>query len=112
MVLSLVHLFLFIPALFAVAFFRSDMPPWAFIACLTAGLGIGAYHAYRLYGRLMSGSSYAWVNAFHLLILAPLLVWIGVHGRETARSVYEALLMVAFAGLGYHLYSIVREVNM
>ena len=65
---------------------------------------------------IMGGSSLwanpsIWVNLIHMLVIAPLLLWIGYYGKETSRAAYELLLMTGFAALGYHLYSLILEVN-
>jgi hypothetical protein len=46
-----------------------------------------------------------------MLLVAPLLLWIGYYGKENTRAVFEMLLMLAFTALGYNLYSLVLELN-
>ena len=46
-----------------------------------------------------------------MLVVAPLLLWIGYYGKETSRAAYELLLMTGFAALGYHLYSLALQAN-
>jgi hypothetical protein len=41
------------------------------------------------------------------MLVAPLLLYIGYHGKETTRQAFEALLLLAFAALGYNLYNLV-----
>ena len=57
------------------------------------------------------GDSSLWVNLIHMLVVAPLLLWIGYYGKETSRAAYELLLMTGFAALGYHLYSLALQAN-
>jgi len=57
------------------------------------------------------GDSSLWVNLIHMLVVAPLLLWIGYYGKETSRAAYELLLMTGFAALGYHLYSLALQIN-
>jgi hypothetical protein len=45
-----------------------------------------------------------WVNLIHILIVGPLLVYIGYNREKTARLYFELLLMLAFAAIGYHGY--------
>lgn len=40
----------------------------------------------------------------HVFIIGPLLVYIGYNGEKTTRTIFEILLMLAFASIGYHLY--------
>jgi hypothetical protein len=43
--------------------------------------------------------------------VGPLLLFIGAKGYDTPRWAFELLAMTAFAAFGYHLYSIVIDVN-
>jgi hypothetical protein len=53
----------------------------------------------------------AWVNALHVILIAPLLLFIGYHKKETPRFAYELLLMLGFAAGGYHLFSVVKQLD-
>jgi len=48
----------------------------------------------------------------HVLLIAPLLLYIGYHQKETPRQAYEMLLLLAFGALGYHLFSLVRMLDI
>ena len=45
-----------------------------------------------------------WINYLHILIVGPLLLFIGYKNTETPRYAFELLLMLGFASIGYHLY--------
>lgn len=112
MILSLFHIFLVAPLFFAIAFFRNTLPPWAFQALLVLGLLLLVYQGYKLAVRIYQGSVYAWVNAIHVLLVAPLLLYIGYYGTKTPTAAYELCAMAGFAVLGYHLYSLVKMVHI
>jgi hypothetical protein len=109
--LSIFHLLVIAPFFFYVAIQRSAIP--SIIYTIIAGLAIVIflYHGYKMMARWKSNSPYVWVNAFHFLVVAPLLFFIGYHGRDTPRYGYELLAMMAFAVFGYHLYGLVRAIN-
>jgi len=88
------------------------MPVWAFRTLFVLGLFVLVYHGYRFFVRLAAHSTSAWINAVHILIVAPLLIYIGLEQKETARAAYEIAIMVGFATLGYHLYSLVHMLNV
>jgi hypothetical protein len=111
LILALFHIFFVVPLFFLIAFFRKDMPVWAYNAILGLGLFVLAYQAYKLVVRLQAHSSYAWVNAIHVLFIAPLLIYIGFQQKETIRAAYELCIMVGSAALGYHTYSLVQQIN-
>jgi hypothetical protein len=111
-IIALVHIFLIAPLFFVIAFFRSDMPVWAFRSIFALGLFVLVYHAYKFFTKLAARSSYSWVNAIHVVIVAPLLIYIGLEQKEAPRSAYEMLIMVGFAALGYHLYSLIHMLQV
>jgi len=67
------------------------------------GFFIVLYHLYKAYGYLKDNKG-IWVNLIHILIVGPLLVYIGYNGDKTARKFFEILLMLGFASIGYHSY--------
>lgn len=67
------------------------------------GLIIIFYHLYKIYGYLQTNKG-IWVNLIHVVIIGPLLVYIGYNGEKTSRKFFEILLMLGFASIGYHLY--------
>ncbi len=109
--LAIIHLLFVVPLFLYVGFVRADTPHWLYLALLAIGIVVLVYHGFKLILRLKSRSSYSWVNAIHVLLVAPLLIYIGYHKKETPRFGYELLLMGGFAALGYHLFSVVKQLQ-
>jgi hypothetical protein len=65
------------------------------------------YHAYKAISRLIAASPVVWINLIHVLLVAPLLIWIGYYAKRTERPAYDMLLIAAFGAFGYHLYKLV-----
>jgi hypothetical protein len=101
-----VHLFhiLFVGTLFLYVGIESKNTP-AFMYPFLLGLGIFIilYHAYKTYLKYSAGKN-PWVNLIHILIVGPLLIYIGYNKQLTPRYAYELLLMLGFAAIGYHGY--------
>ncbi len=110
--LAVGHILVIAPFLLYVGIQRAAVPGWIFTTLLVLGAVLFLYHGYRAYIRIIKSSPYAWVNLVHAMIVAPLLMYIGFKGRESPRYAYELLLMVAFAALGYHLYSLVISLQI
>jgi hypothetical protein len=108
MILSLFHLLIVVPVLLFIGFQRASTPQWLYMSLLGIGGVVLLYHGIKFIVRYQKQSSYTWVNAIHVFIVAPLLLYIGYHGKETPRFAYELLLMVTFGAAGYHLFSIVK----
>ena len=109
--LSIIHLLFVVPLFLYVGFKRADTPNWLYLTLLIIGIIVLVYHGFKLIIRLKNRSGYSWVNAIHVLLVAPLLIYIGYHKKETPRSSYELMLMAGFAAGGYHLFSIVKQLD-
>ncbi len=109
--LSLFHIFAVVPFFLYIAFMRGAAPSWVFMTALVLGVGIGIYHGYKAVLRMRVQSPSLWVNVFHMLVVAPLLIYIGFNEKNTPRPAFELLAMTGFAALGYHLYSLVLSIN-
>ena len=107
-VLSFFHLIFVVPLFLYIGFQRSSVPHWVYLTIFTIGAVIFVYHGFKLFLRIQSQSAYSWVNAIHVVLVAPLLLYIGYHKKDTPRSAYELLLLLGFAAAGYHLFSLVR----
>jgi hypothetical protein len=109
--LAIFHLIIVVPLFLYIGFTRADSAHWIYLSLLTIGAIILVYHGFKLIVRLKNRSGYAWVNALHVLAVAPLLLYIGYHKKETPRFAYELLLMLGFAAGGYHLFSIIKQLD-
>ena len=103
---SIVHLFhvLIIGSLFLyVGIERTNIPTFMFPLLLGLGVIVILYHIFKVYTYMKLGKGY-WVNLIHILLVGPVLVYIGYNGEKTARLYFELLLMLGFAAIGYHGY--------
>ena len=106
---SIVHLFhvLIIGSLFLyVGIQRTNIPTFMFPLLLGLGVIVILYHIFKVYTYMKLGKGY-WVNLIHILLVGPVLVYIGYNGEKTARLYFELLLMLGFAAIGYHGYYMV-----
>lgn len=103
---TLVHLFhiLIVGSLFLyVGIVREKIPKLMFPVLLILGAIIIVYHIYKAYNYMKADKPY-WVNLIHVLLVGPLLVYIGYNRENTSRRYFEILLMLGFASIGYHGY--------
>ena len=108
-IISIAHIAIVVPLFLYVAFSRAATPDWLYWVLFTIGLIIFMVHSVKGVNRWMSGSTYVWVNLLHVLLIAPLLVYIGYYGKKTPRPAYELLAMAGFAAAGYHMYNILMQ---
>ena len=109
--LSLFHIFIIAPFFIYVAVVRGQLTPWIFSILQILGILLLIYHSYKTVIRWKANSQFVWINIFHLVLVAPLLIFIGNTGYDTPRWAYELLAMLGFSALGYHLYSIVMDIQ-
>jgi ABC-type uncharacterized transport system YnjBCD permease subunit len=109
--LAIMHLLIIVPLFLYIGFVRADTPRWLYLALFAIGAIVFVYHGFRLMIRLKNRSGYSWVNAIHVALVAPLLLYIGYHKKDTPRSAYELLLMLGFAAGGYHMFSLVKQLD-
>lgn len=109
--LAIIHILFVVPLFLYIGFVRANTPQWLYLALFAIGAIILVYHGLRLIVRLKNRSGYSWVNALHVAIVAPLLLFIGYHKKDTPRYAYELLLMLGFAAGGYHTFSLVKQLE-
>jgi hypothetical protein len=106
-----VHLFhiLIVGSIFLYVGIKSkNTPSFMYPFLLGLGIFIILYHAYKSYLKYSAGKN-PWVNLIHILIVGPLLIYIGYNKQLTPRYAYELLLMLGFAAIGYHGYYVVAN---
>ena len=90
---------------------RGQLVPWIFTMLTGLGIVLFVYHGYKSVLKWKAQSPSLWINLIHTLAVAPLLVYIGSRGYDTPRWAYELLAITAFGAFGYHMYSIVMQIQ-
>jgi hypothetical protein len=111
-ILSIFHILFVAPLFLFVGFMRASTPIWLYWLLVGLGLMILVYHGYKAFIRWRAASSYLWVNLLHVALVAPLLLFVGAGQKDTPRYGYELMAMTGFAVAGYHLYSLVKEIQV
>ena len=109
--MNLLYIGFIAPFLIYVGIQRAGSPEWLFQGLLALGSVIMAYHLYFGYMNYKKGSSTLWLNAFHFLLVGPVLLWIGYNGRDCTRYAFEIILLLGFGTLGYHIYGLMLELH-
>ncbi len=77
---------------------KTDLPDFMFPILLGLGSIVIAYHLYKTF----VNPDRAWLYLLHVLLIGPLLIYIGFKGKNTERKFFEYLLLLAFATIGYN----------
>jgi hypothetical protein len=107
LLLAIFHIFFVVPLFLYVGLQRAATPEWLYNILFGFGVLLFIYQGTKAVIRYMAGSSSTWINVFHAVLIAPLVLWIGYHGKKTERPAYELLLIAGFGALGYHLKSLI-----
>jgi len=103
-IIHLAHIFIFSTFLGYIGIMRDKMPDFMYPVILSVGALVVVYHIYKSIFK-----KDAWVNYIHILVIGPLLIYIGLYKAETPRKAFEVCLMLAFASLGYHGYYLLKR---
>jgi hypothetical protein len=106
--LSLFHVLIVGPLFLYVSLTAASLPAFAFPSLLALGVILLGYQGYKAYTKIMSGSGGYKINLFHVIAVAPVLLYIGYEKPDTTDFVYQLLLMLAFAVIGYHGYYLIH----
>lgn len=101
-VLNVLHIAILGPLLIGTGL-RADWMPLTPTVLIALGVGIMAYHAWKIY--LTS----RWINWFHALVVGPALIAAGAMPAE--RWPRELLLMLGIAAIGYHGFYLIKAVS-
>ncbi len=102
--ISLFHIFAVGTLFLYLGINKTNVPNIMYHFLLILGPIIIAYHIYKMYtyGKLN------WVNLMHILLIGPLLLYIGYKKQNTERMFYEIVLLLGFATIGYHVYYMIK----
>lgn len=101
-----VHLFhiLLVGSLFLyIGIQKTNIPNWFYPFLFGLGFFLIIYHSYKAYHYLLKDIN-PWFNMIHIILIAPLLIWIGYKKDKTPSYVFDLILMLGFASIGYHTY--------
>ena len=102
----IVHLFhiLFVGGLFLyLGFQRNAAPSWMYPALMFLGVAIIIAHGLKLLK-----NAYSLISWFHVLIVAPLVIYIGYTGPHAPSLAYRLITAAGILAIGDHAYWLIR----
>jgi succinate dehydrogenase hydrophobic anchor subunit len=90
---------------------RTNIPEWFYLPMVGLGVFIIIYHIYKLYLKITNNKN-PWVNLIHILLVGPVLIYIGYKKKDTSRPFFEILLLLGFAAIGYHGYYLLEDIGI
>ncbi len=105
-IIQLFHILIVASIFIYIGVVRTDIPEYLFPIILGFGVVVVLYHAYKTF----VNPARAWLYLIHVLLVGPLLIYIGHTGKNTERKFFELLLLLAFATLGYNGFYFIQGV--
>ena len=107
--ISIIHVFLIVPFLLYCVSKGNSMSLYLKYALQIFGAFIILFHGYRILTNLFTFSVIRIINWIHLVIIGPLLIYIGYTAPNTGARYYDSLAIIAYAALIYHGYYLVKS---
>lgn len=109
--IAAIHVLFVVPLFLFIGMKRSAIPEELYTLLLVLGVVVLGFHLYKWSVKYNAGVGGQWVNVIHVLLVAPLLLYIGANKKDTPRFAYEGMLITGFGALGYHLMTLIRALN-
>jgi hypothetical protein len=103
-IIQLFHILIVASLFIYIGTARTNISDSLFPIILGVGVIVVLYHSYKVY----VNPDRAWLYLIHVLIIGPLLIYIGHTGKNTERKYFELLLLLAFATLGYNGFYFIK----
>jgi hypothetical protein len=85
------------------------MPAFMYPTLLVIGILILVAHGYSVITKYGQKNSGLWVNLFHIIIVAPIILSIGIKGVQSPYYLFQFMIMLGFAAIGYHGYFMIKD---
>lgn len=80
---------------------------WVYKVLMALGVILACYFIYLLFA-LKRGPYHVWL-VIHLVLIFPLLIWVGYRGRSAPDIAFSLLMTIGIAAIGYHLVRILQH---
>ncbi len=107
--ISLIHVFLIVPFLLYCVSKGNSMSVYLKYALQIFGAYVILFHGYRILTNSFTFSVIRIINWIHLVIIGPLLIYIGYTAPNVGAKYYDSLAILAYAALIYHGYYLVKS---
>jgi hypothetical protein len=85
---------------------QNKLPIWIYTVILGLGVIVILTHIYKAFFNKDS-----WINYIHILLIGPLLVYIGLNKDKTSPKAFLISIMLAGATFTYHLYRLILKIS-
>lgn len=93
------HVLLFGPLFIYVSLYRNKLIPIIYPILLGLGIMVLLYHLYKI----STNPRWAHIYLIHIFLIAPCLIAVGYKKQKTSYIIYDYLMLLGFAAIGYNL---------
>ena len=105
---SIIHVFIIVPFLLYCVSKGNNMSLYLKYALLIFGVYVILFHGYKILTNSFTFSIIRIINWIHLVIIGPLLIYIGYTAPNAGAKYYDSLAIIAYGALIYHGYYLVK----
>ncbi len=109
LLIHLLHIFIIGGLFLYVGIYKTNISKGMYTFLLYLGIIIIFYHMYKTYNYFILGKNYWLYNLMHILIIGPLLIYVGLNKEKTPIQFFDFILMLGFASIGYHGYYTIKN---
>lgn len=97
------HILISAPLFIYIGYRDGDVQPWLYTLSLFVGATVLLYHAYLAFKNYKSGNSMYIVNLFHVFVIAPLLIYVGLKKQETTYPIPTLMFILGIGALIHYV---------
>jgi len=101
------HVLISAPLFIYVGYRDGQVVDWLYPICLYLGIIILLYHAYLTATNYQKGNSMYIVNAFHVFVIAPLLIYVGIKKENTSYPIPTLMFILGIGALVHYIKKLV-----
>jgi hypothetical protein len=97
--IHLLHILVSAPLMIYVGHDRGTGPKWLYQLVLVVGILTLLYHAYLAITKYTNTNYISWVNLIHVLVVAPLLIYVGLNKKNVVYPFSQICLVLGYGAL-------------
>ena len=107
--IHLLHILVSAPIMIYVGHDRGNGPNWLYQLVLAVGAIVLLYHAYLFFEKYMNFKMVSWVNLIHILLVAPILIYVGLMKDRVKYPFWQICLVLGYGALVNFLLMYLRK---
>lgn len=108
-IINLTHIIFSTPLFIWIGYMKNKTHKYIFYLALVVGIIVLLYHLYKCYLNFIEGNSMYIVNLFHILVVAPLLIYAGIVREKIAYPIPSLMFILGAGGLIHYVIKYLKN---